>query len=127
VEVGRVVMVTYGEDYGKLAVIVEIVDHGRVLVEGPELKRQVLSFKRVSLTKITIKIPRAIGSAKLLAQLEKQDVKALFAKTSWAKKLDVRQKRQSLNDFDRFKVMIARKKNSTVVGKKFAKIRKAYK
>jgi large subunit ribosomal protein L14e len=120
-------MVTYGPDYGKLAVIVEIVDHGRVLVEGAEVKRQVLSFKRVSLTAIKINIPRAIGSVKLLAQVEKQDIKGQFAKTSWAKKIDVREKRQSLNDFDRFKVMLARKKTSTVVGKKFAKIRKAHK
>jgi large subunit ribosomal protein L14e len=119
-------MVTYGPDYGKLAVIVEIVDHGRVLVEGAELKRQVLNFKRVNLTSIKINIPRAIGSAKLLAQFEKQDVKGQFAKTSWAKKLDQRQKRKSLTDLDRFKVMLARKKKSTVVGKKFAKIRKAH-
>ncbi len=31
-EVGRVVMITFGPDYGKLAVIVEIIDHGRVRV-----------------------------------------------------------------------------------------------
>jgi len=30
VEVGRVVMITYGPDAGKLAVIVDIIDHGRV-------------------------------------------------------------------------------------------------
>lgn len=30
VEVGRAVVITYGPNYGKLAVIVEIIDHGRV-------------------------------------------------------------------------------------------------
>lgn len=32
VEIGRVVMLTFGDDYGKLAVIVDILDHNRVLV-----------------------------------------------------------------------------------------------
>jgi ribosomal protein L14E/L6E/L27E len=30
VQVGRVVLLTYGPDAGKLATIVEVIDHGRV-------------------------------------------------------------------------------------------------
>ncbi|KAJ3321032.1 60S ribosomal protein L14 [Boothiomyces sp. JEL0866] len=128
VEVGRVVMITYGPDYGKLAVIVEIIDHGRVLVEGPEVKRQAISFKRATLTAIKLeKIPRAIGSKALLAAIEKQDLNGLWAKTSWAKKVAKRELRANTTDFDRFKIMIARKKKSVTVGKGFAKVKKTHK
>jgi len=35
VEVGRVVYIHYGPSSGKVAVILDIVDHSRVIVEGP--------------------------------------------------------------------------------------------
>lgn len=36
VEVGRVALVNYGEDTGKLCVIVDIVDQNKALVDGPK-------------------------------------------------------------------------------------------
>ncbi len=82
------------------------------------MKRQAISFKRATLTPIKLeKVPRAIGSASLKKLLEKQDLTGLFAKTSWAKKIAQKEARTSLGDFDRFKIMVARKKRSTVVGK----------
>ena len=35
VEVGRVVMINYGKDYGKLVVIVDIIDQSRVSLSRP--------------------------------------------------------------------------------------------
>ena len=35
VEIGRVVLINYGEDAGKLGTIVDVVDNGRALVDGP--------------------------------------------------------------------------------------------
>ncbi|KAI8902462.1 ribosomal protein L14-domain-containing protein [Globomyces pollinis-pini] len=126
VEVGRVVLITFGPDYGKLAVVVEIIDHGRVLVEGLNVKRQAISFKRATLTAIKLTIPRGAGSVAVQKALTAQKIDETFAKTSWAKKIAKRATRANLNDFDRFKVMIARKKKSAIVGKGFAKLRKAY-
>ncbi|KAJ3415855.1 60S ribosomal protein L14 [Chytridiales sp. JEL 0842] len=127
VEVGRVVLVNYGPSAGKLAVIVDIVDHSRVLVDGPttDVPRQVLSFKRLSLTDIVAKIPRTAGSPAVKKALEKQDILAAWNKTAWAKKLASREARAKMTDFDRFKLMVAKKQRRAIVGKEFAKLRKA--
>jgi large subunit ribosomal protein L14e len=119
---------TYGPDEGKLAVITEIVDHGRVLVDGPTtgVKRQVVSFKRASLTPIVLAIPRGVGSAALSKKVVDQDLQGKWNKTSWAKKIAKRTTRASLSDFDRFKLMLARKKKATIVNKAFSKVSKAF-
>merc|ERR1712137_1056032 len=50
VEIGRLAMVNYGPDYGKLVVITDVLDHHRALVDHPDQLRRVESFKRLSLT-----------------------------------------------------------------------------
>lgn len=58
VEVGRVGLITYGPDTGKLCTIVNVIDNNRVLVDGPEtltgVHRHALNIKRIQLTDITI-------------------------------------------------------------------------
>ncbi|KAJ3217069.1 hypothetical protein HDU67_008538 [Dinochytrium kinnereticum] len=127
VEVGRVVLVNYGPYNGKLAVIVDIVDHSRVLIDGPNsgVPRQVIALKRVNLTSIAVKVPRAGGTPAIKAAIEKADVAGKWSKTAWAKKLHTRTVRQNLTDFDRFKLLVARKQRRAVVGKEFSKLRKA--
>ncbi|KAJ3105268.1 hypothetical protein HDU97_008291 [Phlyctochytrium planicorne] len=127
VEVGRVILVNYGPYAGKLAVIVDIVDHSRVLIDGPTtgVPRQVLALKRLSLTSIAIKVPRAGGSPAIKAAIEKQDLTGKWAATAWAKKLASRAARQNTTDFDRFKLMVARKQKRVVIGREFAKLKKA--
>ncbi len=48
VEVGRVALINYGPDEGKLAVIIDIVDQNKCLVDGPSsgVARQVIPYKR---------------------------------------------------------------------------------
>ncbi|KAJ3358743.1 hypothetical protein GGF32_010023 [Allomyces javanicus] len=113
VQVGRVVVVTYGPDAGKLAVIVDIIDHNRALVDGPTtgVARQALSFKRLSLTNIVLdKVPRSIGTGALKKAVESQDLAGKWAATSAAKKANQRTLRAGLSDFDRFKVAVLKKK-----------------
>ncbi|TPX34229.1 hypothetical protein SmJEL517_g03087 [Synchytrium microbalum] len=127
VEVGRVVLVNYGPDAGKIAVIVDIVDHSRVMVDGPTtgLPRQVLSFKRLTLTPIKLdKVPRAAGETVLKAIIEKQDLVGKWSNTAWAKRLEKRKVRATLSDFDRFKVMLAKKQKRSIIGKELAKAKK---
>ena len=52
VEPGRVCFVNFGEDYGKLVVIVDILDSNRVLVDAPAKKfpRVIYPLKRLTLT-----------------------------------------------------------------------------
>ena len=112
VQVGRVVVMTYGPDAGKLATITDVIDHGRVLVDGPTtgVKRQSVSFKRCTLTPIVLTIPRSIGSKALAKKVTDQDLVGKWNKTAWAKKIQKRTIRAGLSDFDRFKLMLAKKK-----------------
>eukprot|EP00842_Homolaphlyctis_polyrhiza_P006202 jgi/Hompol1/6583/HPOL_000449-RA len=128
VEVGRVVYVSYGPDAGKIAVISDIVDHGRALVDGPTtgVLRQVLPFKRLVLTPIVLKnVPRGIRTTALKKLVEAQDIQGLWNQTSWAKKIAKRTVRANLTDFDRFKIRVAKKQRAIIVGKNLAKLKKS--
>jgi large subunit ribosomal protein L14e len=52
------------------------------------------------------------------------DILAKWESTSWAKKLAAKKKRANLTDFDRFKVMVARKQKSKIVKAKMAELAK---
>ncbi|EGF84432.1 hypothetical protein BATDEDRAFT_85243 [Batrachochytrium dendrobatidis JAM81] len=123
VEVGRVVNITFGPDAGKLAVIVEIIDHGRVLVDGPTtgVTRQSLPFKRLALTSIVLKIPRGVGSYALKGMVEKQDLLGLWGQTAWAKKIQQRATRAALTDFERHNLRRLRAQKTAVIAKCLAK------
>jgi len=127
VQVGRVALINYGPDEGKLAVIVEVIDANRVLVDGPlsEVRRHSLTTKRISLTDIVIPIPHGARAKTVKKAYKTADVQGQWEKTAWAKKRAVRVRKANLSDFDRFKVMLARKKNSAVVGTAYRRIVKA--
>jgi len=114
VQPGRVVYVNFGKDFGKVAVIVEIVDSNRVLVDGPttNFPRTIYPLKRLGLTSIKLPILKGARTATLKAAAEKINLKQKWENTPIAKKIALRAKRASLTDFDRFKVMISRKNRS---------------
>jgi len=123
VEVGRVVLVNYGPDAGKLATVVDIVDGKRVLIDGPQeitgVHRQVISTKRVHLTSIVASgLKRGATQKSLKAAWKDQSVLAKWGETAWAKKVDARKKRAALSDFDRFKLMVAKKQRSKLIAEK---------
>ena len=53
---GRAVYVNFGPEAGKLAVVVDIVNGSRVVIDGPGLgvDRQVISNKRLTLTRFRV-------------------------------------------------------------------------
>ena len=126
VEVGRVVLINYGPDAGKLATIIDIVDQNKCLIDGPAeitgVTRQVISYTRIALTDFTVKIQMNARQKTLKKAWAEGDVMAKWEATSWAKKLSAKKKRASLSDFDRFKVMVARKQKSEIIAKKMAEL-----
>ena len=56
-----------------------------------------------------------ISSLSPLVQSDK--IKARWEETTWAKKLSAKAKRASLTDFDRFKLMVARKEKAAIIKK----------
>jgi large subunit ribosomal protein L14e len=126
VECGRVVLVNYGPDKGKLATIVDVVDQNKCLIDGPAsitgVVRQVIAYKRISLTDFVVKIERKSSADEIKAAWEDAEVLSKWEASSWAKKLAAKKKRASLNDFDRFKVMVAKKQKSAIIAKKMAEL-----
>ncbi|KAI9768992.1 MAG: hypothetical protein M1840_004588 [Geoglossum simile] len=132
VEVGRIVLFASGPYSGKLAAVIEIIDHKRVLVDGPSVDekavvpRHATSLSNVVLTPVVIpKLPRAARTGVVKRAWEKAEVESKWSQSSWAKKRDQRERRRALSDFERFKVMKLRKQTRFEVRKSVAKIRAA--
>lgn len=125
-EVGRIVLINYGPEKGKLATVIDVVDQNKCLIDGPAsltgVTRQVISFTRIALTDLTVKIQRNARQKTLEKAWTEADVQAKWDASSWAKKLASRKKRASLNDFDRFKVMVAKKQKAAVIAKELEKL-----
>jgi large subunit ribosomal protein L14e len=126
VEVGRVVLINYGPEKGKLATVIDIVDQNKCLIDGPAdvtgVSRQVISYTRIALTDFKVNVQRSARQKTLLKAWEEGDVMAKWEATSWAKKLAARKKRANLNDFDRFKVMVAKKQKAEILAKKMKEL-----
>ncbi|KAK3417288.1 hypothetical protein EUGRSUZ_H03028 [Eucalyptus grandis] len=124
IEIGRVALINYGKDYGRLVVIVDVVDQNRALVDAPDMVRSQMNFKRLSLTDIKIDIKRVPRKSTLIKAMQEADVQGKWDKSSWGRKLIVQKKRASLNDFDRFKLMLAKIKRGGLIRQELAKLKK---
>uniref|UniRef100_A0A7S3GTF9 60S ribosomal protein L14 n=1 Tax=Spumella elongata TaxID=89044 RepID=A0A7S3GTF9_9STRA len=127
VEVGRVVLINFGPDAGKLATIIDIVDGKRVLIDGPQsvtgIHRQVIGLRRVALTDIVVqKLPRNATQKNLLKAWTEQNTLESWKATAWAKKIQAKTARANLSDFDRFQVMVAKKQRSKIISDKLAQL-----
>ncbi|KIR60490.1 hypothetical protein I312_103421 [Cryptococcus bacillisporus CA1280] len=128
VEVGRVVLVNEGPSAGQLAVIVEIIDHNRALIDGPttSVSRQAFPYRNLILTPYTIaSLPRGVGAGPLKKAIEKAGVLEKWEQSGWAKKLAARQVRKNATDFDRFQIQLAKRARRDVVRKAYVKEKKA--
>merc|ERR1719453_2945817 len=110
IEPGRVAWVSYGEDYGKMCVIVDIRDQNCVLVDGPNFPRVLYPVKRLTLTKLRIPIFRGARTGTVIKACNTAKLEAQWQGTATFKKLAKASTRANLTDFERFQVMIARKR-----------------
>ncbi|TRM69764.1 ribosomal protein L14-domain-containing protein [Schizophyllum amplum] len=120
VEVGRLVILKAGPYAGKVAVIVEIIDHNRALIDGPttDVPRQSYPLKHVTLTRFCLtKLPRGSRSGVVKKAIEAEGTIGKWEASSWAQKMAAVKKRRSLNDFGRFSVMLAKKQRRDAVRK----------
>jgi len=127
IEIGRVVQINYGRDSGLLAVILDIVDQSRALIDGPYdqtgVSRQTIPLRNLSLTPIKIVVGRGARSNTLLKAFRKGRVLDEWKKTSWSRKASARYKKSNLTDFQRFKVRNLMKQRSNVIKGAIAKIK----
>jgi len=127
VQIGRLVVIQGGEFRGKLAVVIDVVDQNRVLVDGPEsitgVSRHVANFKDISLTDIVIKCPRSARNKALVKAFNKSEALQQWNKTSWGKKLNAKNVKANLNDLQRFEVRVARQHKSVELSKEVSTLR----
>ncbi|PSR90732.1 60S ribosomal protein L14-A-like protein [Coniella lustricola] len=130
VQVGRIVVLQSGAEAGRLAAIVEIVDHKRALIDGPssdsalQVTRQLVSFSNVVLTDFVVaSLPRGARTTTVKKFWEKAEIDKKWKESNWAKKRDQQSKRAGLTDFDRFKVLRLKKQRRFEERKALAKVK----
>ena len=84
----------------------------QALVDGPSknldmtVPRHATALGNVVLTHIVIpKLPRAAKRGAVARAWEKNEVEQKWEESAWAKRRAIREKRRSLSDFDRFRVL----------------------
>uniref|UniRef100_A0A0N5A8A5 Large ribosomal subunit protein eL14 n=1 Tax=Syphacia muris TaxID=451379 RepID=A0A0N5A8A5_9BILA len=126
VEIGRIVFIGQGKDEGKLAVIVDVVDGNRALIDGPSsgVRRGVRNFKDLQLTKFKIPLRHGMRTRNVLKAYDEAKINEKFAESLWAKKLQRKALREKMTDFDRFKLMKAKQRRNRIIAIEFGKLRK---
>ncbi|MCP9264103.1 60S ribosomal protein L14 [Dirofilaria immitis] len=89
VEIGRVIFVAKGDDDGKLAAIVDVVDGNRALIDGPStgVKRSVRNFKDLHLTKFRIPLRHGMRTRNVKKSFDAAKINEKWVETLWAQKL----------------------------------------
>jgi len=129
VEIGRIVLINYGPDAGKIGTIIDIVDQNKALIDGPAeitgVSRQVLNFRSMALTPLVVPIPRAVRPSTLAKALAKAKTLESWNASNWARKLAKQHIRSNLSDFDRFRSMVSHKAKAQLVGREMARLKRA--
>ena len=122
VEVGRIAVLQDGPKAGEIAAIVDVIDQNRVLIDGPQsgVERQAYRIKNLHLTPLKIVFPFSARSKVVRKAWEEEKISDKWAASSWAKRMQMKARRQGLNDFDRFKLMKAKSARNKIVAKAVA-------
>merc|ERR1719473_760394 len=88
VEPGRVCFVNYGDDYGKMVVIVDFISMQRVLVDGlGNFPRVIYPLRRLTLTKLRLPVLRGARTGTLRKAAAAFELDKKWAETQYCKKL----------------------------------------
>merc|ERR1712157_142826 len=106
-----------GPKSGKIAAIVDVIDQNRVLLDGPcsGVERQEYRIKNLHLTPLKITFPFSARSKVVRKAWEDEKVTEKWAESGWAKRMQMKARRQGLNDFDRFKLMKAKSARNKIL------------
>ena len=124
VEIGRLCLISYGPLADELALIVDIIDDKRVLIDVLRRKdqtRQVIPVKRIRLTDFHVKIERGAPAADVEKAVADEKLIAKFEATKWAKRLAAQKAKLEMNDFQRFKYAKLASKRDELVKAELAK------
>ena len=117
-EIGRVVLFTFGANVNKLAVVINMVSSSQILVSGPGLgvTKTLTNSKRLKLTKFRLaSVGKDEKESTLTAKIAASGVQAKFDASRLGTKLTNQVKRRELNDFQRFKAKQLKMKINRIV------------
>ena len=126
-ELGRVVYINYGPYAGKIAVVVDIVNGNRCIVNGPNLcvPRHQISNTRLSVTKYKLSdITTETTDGQLSDKIKSTSLLKKWQSSGLGKRIFKQNRRRELSDFDRFKVMLLKRNLSRAIRKHVNKNRK---
>ncbi|WFC99871.1 hypothetical protein MYAM1_002617 [Malassezia yamatoensis] len=100
VEVGRVVLLLNGENKNKIAVIAQIIDQNKALIDGPStgVERQVVRYRDVVLTPFVISLQFGARSAAVKKSFDASGVAEKWTNSKWAKTIAARETRKNTTD-----------------------------
>jgi large subunit ribosomal protein L14e len=126
VQVGRVAYVAYGPEKGKICCITNIIDQTRVLVDGPSshLRRQALNIKSLHLTKYLLRILPGARSSTVKKLWDEHDINKKWQESRWCKKLQAKEMRSNMTDFDRYKLLHAKQAYNRIVAHEYNRLKK---
>lgn len=118
VEVGRVAVCTYGEEFGKSMVITDVVDQARVVVMGvdgmlSDIKPKSFPIKRLHLT--SIRVPKMsqrgcrLKKVKALVGASIEDIQKQLMEDKLVKQISKRRAKSTRSDFEKFKAWAEKK------------------
>ena len=132
VEIGRVVLIESGPQAGKIAVIINVIDQNRVLIEGPTsgVKRQAYRLKQLRLTKYKVDgLKWHSRQGFVIKALKEAKIEEQWAEDPMCKQLKKVETRKAMGDFDRYKLCVAKAKRNAIlnemVEKKVAALKEA--
>merc|ERR1712117_820396 len=79
--------------------------------------RQEYPIKNLHLTALKAKFPFSARSRVVSKARKSEDISGKWAASSWAKRMAAAEKRSTLNDFDRFKLMKAKSARNKILNK----------
>ena len=130
VQIGRVCRVNYGEDANRLCVIVDVLNHSTMLVDGPKkltgVGRKKVPLRWLSLTEFVLPNLAPSASSKVVREaFAKEGIAAKFAATPSGRRIAQQTRRAVLTDFERFQVSSLKKKRNRAVRLEMFKMKKA--
>ena len=116
--------INYGPDQGRLCVVVDVLNNRRALVDGPStgVPRQQIPFARLSLTEFVIPLKRNQKSSNVAKIFDSEGIQQKWEESTAGKRQFARLRRAELTDFDRFKLMVNKKKKSQLVKQELEKV-----
>ena len=119
VEIGRVVLISEGRDTGKIAVIVNVIDQNRVLIDGGSLtgvERKAWHIKQLRLLYFVVEgIEWRSDSDAVKKAIKEQNIVENWQSNKFYQRFENTKTSKAMGDFNRYKLIDAKSKRNKIL------------